>query len=138
MKILHVINSLGSGGAEKLVVDMCNYSAKESHKVGLFSFVSENDFFEHRLDAEVNYYKNANRKYFDIKKIYALYNVIKKYEVIHVHLFPPFYIIGLLSIFFKNKAFVYTEHSTNNRRRNRIFFLIEKIMYHRYQMITCI
>lgn len=138
MKILHVINSLGSGGAEKLVVDMSNHLSKEGYEVGVFTFVSENNFFEHKLSKEICYYKNENKKYFSLKKIVRLYKTIKQYDVIHAHLFPSFYIVAFLSFLVRNKKFVYTEHNTHNNRRKAKYHLLEKIIYSRYMAITSI
>jgi len=138
MRILHVISSLFSGGAEKLVVEMCNYLVDNGHEVGLFVFVSDWDFFENRLNPDVLYFKNENEKFFSLKKIRALYNAIKKYDIIHVHLFHPFYIVAFLSFFFRNKKFVHTEHSTHNNRRKRRYKFIERIAYSRYSVTTCI
>ncbi len=129
---------MGSGGAEKLVVDMCNYLSNEGHNVGLYTFISDRNFFENILNKNVSYYKNSDEKYFSLKKIIHLYKVIKQYDIVHVHLFPPFYIVAFLSFFLPSKRFIYTEHNTFNNRRKKVFKLIEKVVYSRYSKITCI
>ncbi len=137
MKILHVINSLGAGGAENLVMNMANEQAI-TNEISIFSFYSENDIFSERLSSKINYYANSKQTYFTYKKIKELYKLIKVNNIIHVHLFPPFYIVAFLSVFFKYKKFIYTEHNTHNKRRKFIFKFIEKIVYSRYHRIICV
>ena len=138
MKVLQVINSLGAGGAEKLVTDMSNYLDAQGHEVSIFTFVSSTDIFSDLLrpNIKVKFWKKT--QFLSYSKLKKLINLIKKNKVIHVHLFPPFYVIGLLSLFFKDKTFIYTEHNSYNRRRNWKFKLFEKFIYSRYSFITCI
>ncbi len=138
MRILQVISSLGSGGAEKLVVEMCNYLSKTGSRVDLFTFISEDNFFESKLEKQVTYHKNYNKKFLSLKKIRRLIYVIKQYDIVHVHLFPPFYILAFLSFLFPGKKFIYTEHNTYNNRRKKKYKLLEKIIYSRYSGVTCI
>ena len=61
------------------------------------------------------------------------------YDVIHVHLFPSLYWSGLAKVMSFNKTpLVYTEHSTNNKRRgNRILHFVDKLIYqHCYKMVV--
>ena len=98
MKILHVINSLVAAGAENLVVTFANEQVK-TNEVSVFTFYSEKDVFAEKLDDRINFKPHTGQNYFSPKKIYSLYKCIKAHEVIHVHLFPPFYIVAILSLF---------------------------------------
>ncbi len=138
MKILYVINSLAAGGSEKLVTDMANDLDVKGHEVNVFTFVSNKDVFSNLLSPSINFKPWNDTSFLSFSKLSNLFNLIKKNEVIHVHLFPSFYIVGLLSLFFTDKTFIYTEHSTYNRRRNWKYKLIEKFIYSRYSFITCI
>ena len=136
-KILHVINSLAAGGAEKLVSTLASVQT-QNHKIGVFVFVNTNETFVESLDLSVEFYKAKGQNYFTFNNLKRLYKAIKGYDVIHVHLFPAFYFTGILSLFFRQKTFIYTEHSTHNKRRSKKFYLIEKWMYSRYQKVICI
>lgn len=137
MKVLHVITSLGSGGAEKLVVHICNELSKD-HEVGLFVLENKNNFFADQVINNVDLYA-ANPSKYSLRTLLHLYKAIKKYDVIHVHLFPTLYFVSLFSIFFHSKKFIFTEHNTtNNRRKIRSFRIIEKLVYNRFSKITCI
>ncbi|MBT0607929.1 glycosyltransferase [Aequorivita echinoideorum] len=136
MKVLHVINSLAAAGAESLVVTLANEQTKE-HTVSIFTFNSTNDFFSERLNSSVNYITFKNSHFFSIKKINSLLRLIEVNDIIHVHLFPAFYIVGFLS-FLSKKRFVYTEHSTGNNRRNELYKPLERLIYSQYYNIICI
>ena len=137
IKILHVINSLAAAGAENLVVSFANEQVSTA-KVSLFTFYSEKDVFHKRLSKEVKFWPHSNKNYLAIRKLRNLLRLIKTHDIIHVHLFPPFYIVAFLSFFVRGKTFVYTEHNTYNFRRKWIFKLLERIVYSRYQQIICI
>lgn len=137
MKILHVINSLFPAGAESLVTNIANNQVK-TNQVSIFTFYMEYDVFDEKLDKKIKFYPHKGQSYFSIFKIRHLISLIKNNDLIHVHLFPPFYIVGLLAPFFKNKKFIYTEHNTNNRRRKFLFRGLEKFIYSNYNHIICI
>ncbi|MDR3258914.1 MAG: glycosyltransferase [Fusobacteriaceae bacterium] len=142
MRVLQVINNLGSGGAEKLVNDC-------SIKMNDIGIDIEIAVLEEKGSIYINdlIEKNIKIHILSIDKIYSLITFIKlfmllkkgKYSIVHAHIFPTFYYVGILSLFFNNVNFIYTEHNTNNRRRLYKFFkIIEKFMYSRYKMIICI
>ena len=128
MRILHVINSLVAAGAENLVVTFANEQIK-SDEVSVFTFYSEKDVFAEKLNPNINFIPHKGQNYFAPNKIRALYKCIKKHDVIHVHLFPPFYIVAMLSLFVKGKRFIYTEHNTTNSRRKSFYRGFEKFIY---------
>lgn len=137
MKILHVINSLAAGGAEKLVSSLADKQSK-SNPVGIFTFNNTNDVFFNYTNSNIKWVQTASNNYYSFKNIYMLYKTIKLYDVIHVHLFPSLYIVALLSLFL-NKKILFTEHNTHNRRREKKYLRpLEKIIYSRYKTIICI
>jgi len=137
MKILHVINSLAAGGAENLVATLANEQIK-INEVSIFTFYSEKDVFAEKLDSKIKLKSHTGKSYFSPNKIYNLYKSIKKHDVIHVHLFPPFYIVAILSLFTGKKNFVLTEHNTTNYRRKNILKPLETFIYKRYTYIISI
>ncbi|QIE58268.1 glycosyltransferase [Rasiella rasia] len=137
MKVLHVINSLAAGGAEKLVSELTS-ALSETCEVSLFTFQNSQDIFRENLGGNVHFYSVAEGGFFSIKKLRVLSKLIKQHDVIHAHLFPTFYIVAFLSLFRRRKKFIYTEHNTHNKRRKWFFWLLEKWVYARYNTIICI
>ncbi|MBX2827782.1 MAG: glycosyltransferase [Flavobacteriaceae bacterium] len=137
MKVLHVINSLVAAGAENLVVTMANGQIN-TVDVSIFTFYSEKDVFHTELDKRVELHRNKGSRYFSLGKMRRLNRLISKHDVVHVHLFPPLYIVAFLSIFHRKTKFVYTEHNTHNARRKPLFRLLEGMVYSRYDKIVCI
>lgn len=138
MKVLHVINSLVAAGAEKLVSSLAVKQSVE-HEVAVFTFDSSKDIFSEFNNSSVKFHTTGSNKYYSFTNLKALFKLIKEYQIIHVHLFPSFYLAALLSFFFTNQKFIYTEHNTHNRRREKIFLKpLEKLVYSRYIRIICI
>ncbi len=139
MKVLHVINNLGSGGAEKMLIDFINVRTDVHHDVLLL------------IDNKISYKLPDNFKYkilsksdkrFSLLKIYQLYKYVKKnnYDVIHAHLFPTQYYVALVKLLLgKSIKIVTTEHNTTNKRRK--YWLskkIDKFIYNLYDKIIFI
>jgi glycosyltransferase involved in cell wall biosynthesis len=143
MKILHIIESLSSGGAERLVSELAPIM-NEMFQTEILLFNKKNIFFEENLIK-----KNIKIIYLPFKSrlnplnILAIRNIIirEKYDVVHSHLFPSNYFTSIASklIFSKKPRFITTEHSTHNNRRKKIFFrLIEKYIYTSYKIVISI
>ena len=142
MKLLLVINSLNFGGAEKLLVDSLPLYMKEGIDTTVLVLNNTSSPFLERL------YKNSV-KVILINKPKNIYNpwlvikllpIIKKFDIVHVHLFPALYWVSLASLFLKNKPkLVLTEHNTQNRRRNHILFKFsDKLIYKNFEKIIVI
>lgn len=143
MKVLQVINELKrGGGAEKLLVDLVVGLKKELIDVSVLSIKKPS-----KVDSDFLLYLKSEgvKVYFLSNKIYSLSNLFylftffckNKYDIVHVHLFPALYYCGILG--YNCSKLVYTEHSTSNRRRgNRLFKLLDKLIYSRYNHIVSI
>lgn len=145
MKILHIINNLGSGGAEKLIEESLHLmNSIEGVEVNLLLLTDENNVFDKTLkECGINVYIVPIKKLYSPKNIFYIrkYIIKGKYDIVHVHLFPAFYWVSLAAkLIFKNKPkFVYTEHSTHNRRREKSYLrLLEKFIYNSYDKIISI
>src|SRR5690606_22583499 len=79
----------------------------------------------------------SQRKIYHPIFIFRIIPFLKKYDIIHVHLFPSLYWAGLAKmVSFSKVKMVYTEHSTTNRRRSNFFFkLMDKLVYKFYDRI---
>lgn len=145
MRVLHVINNLGSGGAEKLLCDIVPLMAI-NHKVEVEVLLlsSENNTFENQLRSKGVKIQSLNQSsLFNFKIFFKLLKKIKneKIQIVHAHLFPTFYWIAFVSLFTRKKdvKFVLTEHSTmNNRRKYSFLRPLERLVYRQFDTIITI
>ena len=143
MKVLHIINSMGSGGAEKLLSDYLIKSkddANITHSLYILT-VQNNRFLDRLIDNSVNLKISNRSNLYSPLHLIDLFTLIKTEQpnIVHVHLFPAFYYVGLISCLFPNIKFVMTEHNTTNRRRlKRLFKFIEITIYKRFNHIVAI
>ena len=144
MNILHYINNLGSGGAEKLLTDILPIMKEKGHNVFVVIANSNNNFekYEQLLKySEIKVFEIGN-SFYNPKQILKLLKFIKKnnVEIVHSHLFPTQYWLAIASIFIsKNIKLVKTEHNAHNHRRDIKFLRpIEKLIYSRYSLIIAI
>lgn len=142
MKILHVINNLATGGAEKLLLEAIPKYAEKDFRIDILVLNGiEYPFY-------LDFQKNKNNQLFNLGKgsiynpilIFKAMHYLKKYDIIHVHLFPSLYWIAIAKMLsFSSVKLVYTEHSTSNRRHNSFLFkLFDKVIYSQYSKIICV
>lgn len=143
MVIVHYINNLGSGGAEKLLTDILP-KLNEKHTVYL---IVSNDFksvpkYHYLLEDSGVIIENLNISFYNPLNIFKLLAFVKRKRVniLHTHLFPTQYWAAIASFFFNKKInLVKNEHSTNNKRQKlKVLRLFEKIIYSRYDCIIAI
>ncbi len=142
MRILHVITSLRTGGAEKLMVDLMPRFRAMGHCAELLLFdgtptpflknLSDQGITIHHLSIGGNVYNPA--------LILKLRKFLSDYDIIHTHNTACQFFVAIASRMFHTKAvLVTTEHSTSNRRRNIPGFrLIDRWIYRSYKRIICI
>lgn len=141
MKVLQVINNLGSGGAEKLLVDFLPYLEKYGCEVDVVLLQCKDSI---HIDKVVK--RNINIKFLTQRSCYSILNIFRlmkymnRYDVVHVHLFPSLYFIAIAKILVRSKTqLVFTEHSNNNRRMSNSFYrFCDRIIYKKYSAIVCI
>lgn len=140
MKILHVINTLKTGGAEKLVTDLVPRMRDDGFEVEVAIFVGGDTQFERLLrnhNITVHIFKTSGSVY-NLNHIWKLRNLIKDFDIVHTHNTSPQLFAAIANIGQKRKL-VTTEHGGSNRRRgNKLFSMLDKWMYSRYSSIVCI
>lgn len=142
MKILQIINSLSTGGAEKLIIDSVPLYQKQGLTVDVLLLNNTETQFKSKLKET----SNGRIEGLSIGSVYnpfLIFKIIpylKKYDIIHLHLFPTLYWVVLAKwISFSNVKLVYTEHSTHNRRRdNLIFKMLDRFIYKKIDCIVTI
>lgn len=140
MRILHVITSLRTGGAEKLMVDLLPRLKNKGFDVDLLLFDGTDTHFKREIE-------NRGITVYDLGKGGSVYSPIRllklipflrKYDLVHTHNTAPqlFAAIGSLLC---SVVLCTTEHNTSNRRRAwKWYAAIDRWMYNRYQKVICI
>ncbi|RQP13997.1 MAG: glycosyltransferase [Chryseobacterium sp.] len=145
MKILQVINSLATGGAEKLLLETLPLYAERGIQMDLLLLWDNNHtgFVQElrKLDCRKIYILKTSGHMRDIYNpgaILKMRRIFRDYDLIHVHLFPAQYFAAVANIGL-GKKLIFTEHSTTNRRHsNKLYRLPERWCYARYDRLVCI
>lgn len=141
MKVLHVIYSLQVGGAEKLLVDLLPSFKEQGIDADILVFNTQQSIITQLCEQRnIKVYTLNGSKPYSLQYIYKLIPFLKRYDIIHTHTTPAQYFVAIAkAISFSNCKLITTEHSTNNRRRDKfIFKLLDKIVYSFYCRIICI
>lgn len=140
MKILQAITSLRIGGAEKLITEIAPLLREKGHEVDVLAIDGMNTHFKKSLmDSGIRIISFCeNRSVYNVKFFFKMAQLMKNYDIVHTHITAPqFY--GAFGSYFCKAKMVTTEHATSNRRRGNIFFkLMDKWMYSRYNKIISI
>lgn len=140
MKILHVITSLRTGGAEKLMVDLLPRLKAKGFDVDLLLFDGTDTPFRREIEAKgIRVFDmGVGGSVYSPAKLFKLLTYLKKYDVVHTHNTACQLFAAIDSLFGK-AALVTTEHNTSNRRRAwKWYARIDRWMYNRYKKVICI
>lgn len=141
MKILHVITSLQTGGAEMLVVNLMPRFKALGHEVGVVVFNGQHTPLMERLERECPECKiyRLGTGYYNPWYIVKLIGIMRQYDVVHTHNSSPQLFAAIANIVC-HKRLVTTEHSTNNRKREKggLLRFVDKWMYRQYNTTICI
>lgn len=143
MRILQVITSLRTGGAERLVVDLSKQLRLVGNEVELLLF----DGTETPLKAEVEAagipVRALSKGWRAMRNPLLLFKLMRvlrrnRYDVIHAHNTSCQLLLAMASCF-QHFRLVTTEHNTDNRRRRwRGYRAVDRWMYGRYRRIICV
>lgn len=141
MRILHVITSLRTGGAEKLMVDLLPRFQELGNEVELVVFDGIRTAFYEQLEKKgikINAL-NVGKNVYHPSNLIKLIPFLRKYDIIHTHNTAPQLFAAIGSCLVGKARLFTTEHNTSNRRRSIPGFKwIDKWMYKQYEKIICI
>lgn len=147
MKIIQVIGSMGTGGAEKLLLDTIPLYCESGLVMDLAILWDNNSPFARKLktlqcnNIYVLNYSEKEKDIYSVRNIFKLAKIIKGYDIVHVHLFPALYFVAAALFFIRGRKpkLVFTEHSTTNKRMTHpLLSKIDKYIYSKYDKIICI
>ena len=143
MKILHVITSLYTGGAERLMVDLLPLlKDKGRNQVDLLLFNGVETQFKKKIEQNgiTVFSLSSTNDVYHPRNIIKMRPFLGQYDIIHTHntacqLFVPI----ALRFVNANPLLVTTEHNANNRRRSSMWMKpVDRWMYNQYAAIVCI
>lgn len=142
MRLLLVINTMETGGAEKLLADSVPLFQQQGIATDVLVLKNSNMPLLEKLRSETygEVFELGYGSVYNPMHVFKLIGYFKTYDIVHAHLFPSIYWSALAKMmgFLKTKL-VYTEHSTNNRRReNFLLSIADKILYKQYSKIVTI
>lgn len=141
MKILHVITSLHTGGAEKLMVDLLPRMREQGHQVELCVFDgTRTPFFEQleKKGIKIYWFHKGGSVYnpLNIGRLWCLLH--KGWDIIHTHNFAP-QLFAAFGEVLCSVVLVTTEHNTSNRRRDwKWYTWLDRWMFRQYKKVICI
>lgn len=143
MKLLHVITSLRTGGAEKLMVDLLPMLRDLGNDVELLLFDGIRTKFMEQLERSgINmHFSRVGGSVYNPNNILYLRNIINQFDIVHTHNTAPQLFAAMAKDLIRGNSvkLVTTEHNTTNRRRNKPYLkFIDRWMYSKYAKVICI
>jgi glycosyltransferase involved in cell wall biosynthesis len=146
MKVLHVINNLNKGGAERLLVDILPLYRDTEADVSVLQLSSKASSLEYLnllTSRQVKVFSLGNGSLYNPLLILKLRSFIRKnkFDIVHAHLFPTMYWISLaFRLLGRNRpVLIFTEHSTqNNRINNPVLRPVDRFIYKKYDSVIAI
>lgn len=138
--VFHVITSLRTGGAEKLMVDLLPRLRDNGNHVELIVFDGvHTPFFEALEKQGIKIHAfSVNGSVYNPMHIIKLWRLIRHADIVHTHNTSPQLFAAIANIFVKTKL-ITTEHNTSNRRRQKAWMKpLDRWMYRQYDKIICI
>lgn len=142
VKILHIINNLASGGAEKLILETLPFYRKNGIDVSLILLNNNKPAFYDELmkTACCPVHILSKSSVYNPLLCLQIIPFLRKSDIVHVHLFPSLYWVALAKVLcFSHVRLYFTEHGTTNRRwQNLLFKPLDKFIYAQYDKIIAI
>lgn len=140
MKILHIITSLRTGGAERLVTELALRHKALCDEVEVLLFDGTQTplvILLEKSEIRVHALGKGPRAMYNPLLLPRLAGFLKKhsFDIVHTHNTP----CQILTALIPRQTRITTEHNALNRRRNWPWFKpIDRWMYGRYQKIVCV
>lgn len=143
MKILHIITSLRTGGAERIVADLCPRLRASGDDVSILLFDGTRTALFDPLEQAGIPIVSLSKGWRAMRNPLLLPKLLRylkesSFDIVHTH--NTFcQILAAAASVFVPLTLITTEHNTSNRRREwRWFRPIDRWMYGRYRRIVCV
>lgn len=138
MRLLHIINNLEKGGAERLLVDSLPHYEAHGFDVSLLTLTGSKGSFHDELNSKLKNkiinleFKSAYSPLIAVK----LRKYLQNYDVVHVHLYPSL-VWTFMAAMGKNPKIIYTEHAVIPEKRKSLKHL-DKFIFKRLSKVICV
>ncbi len=133
---------MDTGGAEKLLLDSIPKLRNEGIHVDILLLEGTEYPFYKELEEKqcCTIHTLGKGNVYNPFLVFRIMPYLKKYSLIHVHLFPSLYWVAIARFLsFSRATLVYTEHSTSNqRRKNGLYRLADRLIYRAYDQVIAI
>lgn len=143
MRILQIINNLGSGGAEKLISDFVPLMKGKGYDVEVLLLQKNGSIYIEALEEYgIKVTCLSENSLYSLRHIFRIrkYIIKERFDIINVHIFPALYFVALASLLGIGDAkLIFTEHNTYNKRMgSSLFRIIDKFVYRQYDKVIAI
>lgn len=150
VRVLQVITSLLTGGAEHIVVQLAEWLSAKNVHCDICVFDGEDTPFMHEIaewneqhsDGEPIHVYKLGHSFYNPLFIVKLAKLMRGYDIVHTHNSSPQLFVAIAKKFMakgKRPILCTTEHNTSNRKRQWKWYApIESWMYSQYGHIVCI
>lgn len=137
-RLLHVITSLRTGGAEKLMVDLLPRLRECGYDVELCVFDGIRTPFTEQLEQAGVRVHGLSHSMYSLANVWRLLPLMQRADIVHTHNTPCQFAAALLAPLCRCRV-VTTEHNTSNRRRGKWYWRwMDRMMYARFDGVVCI
>ncbi len=100
MKILHIIDRLGVGGAERVFCELTDLLYRSSINVSVLTFNKCGDYYS-KLNPNIPKVEYTRKGRFNFKSMSQLATILKEYDIIHVHLRHVYKYVAFVKLFWR-------------------------------------
>ena len=100
VKVLHIIDTLNVGGAERVAVTLANLFASKNHKVGILILLDGTNTLKSQLSSNVKVYYLHRKNKFNFLKGKKVLDICKCFDIIHVHLRQNIRYLWYINLFY--------------------------------------
>ena len=143
MKILHIITSLRTGGAERIVADLCPCLQKTGDEISVLLLDGTRTALYDQLEQAGTPIETLSKGWRAMRNPFLLPRLFRylkgnAFDIVHTHNTICHFLAAAASISLP-LTLVTTEHNTSNRRREWKWFRpIDRWMYGKYKKIVCV
>lgn len=144
MKILHVIGSLSvANGSAKVALDIFSFQRKRGNDVDVAILRHYRSSWEDVVEKQGGHLwtlGDEKSSLFNPRLVFRLGPLMKKYDVVHIHLFPSLYWAVLVKILYRpNCKLVATIHNISDHRQEKKWLRpVERFVYRSYDRLVAI
>ena len=138
MKILHILTSINTGGAEKFCVDICNTQAEISNNdiyLCVFDSVNDDQPLVKMISSKVNLISLNKQGGYSFKIFYKIYRLLSKIKPDIIHSHSRDLIYASPSILIKRIPAIYTVHTMADKQYNKYFRSYMKILFNSFHSL---